>query len=87
MFREKLGDDPTDIDPDDTEDKDGLSALADAVLNTDLSGGLKIRGSLAANMGESELLELPLMRGYPSIWRNSRFKGFRARSARGYPPK
>ena len=60
MFREKLGDDPADIDPEDTEDKDGLSALADAVLNTDLSGGLKIRGSLAADMGESKLPELPV---------------------------
>ena len=87
MFREKLGDDPADIDPEDTEDKDGLSALADAVLNTDLSGGLKIRGSLAADMGESKLPELPVDAWLSFDLAKFAFQGLSGRSARGYPPK
>ncbi len=47
LFRARLGDDATDIDPDDGE-KDDLSVLADAVLHMDLAGGLKINGALDA---------------------------------------
>lgn len=38
LSRARLGDDVTDIDPDDVE-KDELTILADALLNMDLAGG------------------------------------------------
>ena len=58
-FRARLGDDVTDIDPDDVE-KDELTILADALLNMDLPGGIKICGELTANDRGSLLLSLPV---------------------------
>ena len=58
-FRARLGDDVTDIDPDDVE-KDELTILADALLNMDLPGGIKICGELTANARGSLLLSLPV---------------------------
>lgn len=61
LFREKLGDIPDEIVPGgEVNMEDGLAALTDAVMNTDLSGGIKVNGVLAASSAQNKLLSLPV---------------------------
>lgn len=59
LFRARLGDDVGDVGGEEVE-KDAAGILADALVNMDLSGGVKIRGDLTANAGEGARVSLPV---------------------------
>lgn len=59
LFRARLGDDVSEIDPGEIE-KDPLGTLTDALLNMDLSGGVKLRGDLSLNVSGDKLVSLPV---------------------------
>lgn len=59
-FRARLGDDVTNIVPDDDGERDALTSVADALLNMDLSGGIKLCGELTATGRSGRLFSLPV---------------------------